>query len=101
MSDGSFAIKNIMASLVSYDISADHAELREILFMLGYKDRIPGKECEFIYFPDTTLYHASKTSLQVHRELEVMCRQLRIDLKRCVVTAWEDWAASCGEPSEN
>lgn len=68
--------------------------------MLGYRDRIQGKGCNLIYFPSTTLYHESKPPDQVLREMDVMCKQLQIDLIRCVVTTLEEWAAIRGEPSE-
>lgn len=90
-----------MASLICFEISSDPAELKRILSMLGYKDKIEGKDSHTIFFPATTLYHASKAPAQALREMEVMCTQLQLDLKRCKVTTLSEWTAICEEPSDS
>lgn len=46
-----------MSTIITYDIPTKHVEFKKLMLELGYKDRIPGKDCEVIYFPNTTLYH--------------------------------------------
>jgi len=88
-----------MAIIITYDIPSKHREFKEKMFGLGYKDRIPGiKNCETIYFPNTTLYHASKSAQTAREEAKTIAQVLGISLERCVSTIWSDWAAVCGEP---
>lgn len=88
-----------MAIIITYDIPSKHREFKEKMFELGYKDRIPGiKNCKTIYFPNTTLYHASKSAETAREEARTIVQVLDITLERCVSTIWNDWAAVCGEP---
>ena len=68
---------------------------------MGYKDQIPGTNCKIIYFPNTTLYHPSKSALIAREEARTICIRLKIELERCIATIWDDWAAACGEPFNN
>jgi len=87
-----------MASIVTYDIPEKHRELKKILFELGYKDQIPGEKCKIIFFPNTTLYHPSKTPEQLREDVQAVCKRLSIHLERCIATPWGPaWAAICGE----
>ncbi|MFP9114654.1 hypothetical protein ACLI1A_11985 [Flavobacterium sp. RHBU_3] len=88
-----------MAIIITYDIPSKHREFKEKMFELGYKDRIPGvKNCKTIYFPNTTLYHASKSAETARNDAQAITRALGISLERCVSTIWDDWSAVCGEP---
>jgi hypothetical protein len=90
-----------MPTLVTYDITSKHREVKETLKSdkYGYKDQIQGeKNCKIIYFPNTTLYHATKTPLQAREEVQAVCKALGVTLERCVATPWgPGWAAICGE----
>jgi hypothetical protein len=87
-----------MESIVTYDIPAKHRELKKAMFALGYKDQIPGiKNCKIIYFPNTVLYHASKTAEEAIDDVKATCKSLAVELERCVATKWDDWYAICGE----
>lgn len=87
-----------MASIVTYDIPSKHAELKKELFDLGYKDQIPGTNCKIIYFPNTTVYHETKTPLEARGDVKAICTKLKINLERCVATLWTGWSVICGEP---
>ncbi len=87
-----------MASIVTYDIPSKHAELKQELFDLGYQVQIPGTNCKVIYFPNTTVYHETKTPLEAREDLRSTCIKLKINLERSVATSWTGWAAFCGEP---
>lgn len=87
-----------MAVIITYDIPSKHREFKEKMFAKGYKDSIPNATCGTIYFPNTTLYHASKSASSAVEDAGSACRQLTISLTRCVSTVWDDWCAVCGEP---
>ncbi len=88
-----------MAIIITYDIPSKHREFKEMMFELGYKESISGtKNCETIYFPNTTLYHESKSARNAVNDAESVCKQLGISLTRCVSTEWNSWYAMCGEP---
>ncbi len=87
-----------MAIIITYDIPSKHREFKEKMFELGYKDSIQGTVCKTIYFPNTTLYHASKSAEAARNDAQAITRALGISLERCVSTIWDDWAAVCGEP---
>ncbi len=86
-----------MAVIVTYDVPSKHTELKTALKQLGYVDQIPGVTCKIIYFPNTTLFHKTKTSLQAREDVQSICTNLGVKLERCVATIWDDWAAICGE----
>lgn len=87
-----------MASIVTYDIPNKHKEVKAAMFKKGYKDQIPGTDnCTVIYFPNTTLYHATKTPSETRDEMRDVCKDLQVNLERCIATKWEGWAAICGE----
>jgi hypothetical protein len=86
-----------MASIVTYDVPEKHRDLKKALFALGYKDQIPGTTCEIIYFPNTTVYHSSKTPTEARDEVQAICKKIQINLERCIATTWSSWSAICGE----
>lgn len=87
-----------MAIIVTYDVPSKHKELKNALKQLGYKDQIQGNKCDVIYFPNTTLYHATKNASTAKSEVQSTCDSLEIKLERCVATTWDHWSAICGEP---
>ena len=87
-----------MAVIVTYDIDSKHTEFKQAMFKLGYKAQIPGTNCKIIYFPNTTLYHETKTALQAREDAQSIAKSLKIELERCIATVWDNWAAICGEP---
>lgn len=87
-----------MEIIVTYDIPSKHIEFKKKMFQLGYKDQIADSTCKVIYFPNTTLYHPTKNAVVARDEALNISKQLGINLERCVVTKWENWAAICGEP---
>ncbi len=88
-----------MAIVITYDINAKHVKFKKAMFQLGYKDKIPDTNCDIIYFPNTTLYHTSKTSETAREEARTVCKNLSIQLERCIATQWgPQWAVICGEP---
>ena len=87
-----------MPSIITYDVPSKHVELKEALFKLGYKDQISGTKCEVIYFPNTTLYHETKSPEQALKDVQANCKHLSVKLYRCVATQWgPKWVAICGE----
>lgn len=86
-----------MASIITYDVPAKHREFKKALFELGYKDQIAGTTCKVIYFPNTTLYHATKRAIEAKDDVKAICKKIGISLERCIATKWEDWSAICGE----
>lgn len=87
-----------MASIVTYDIPSKHADFKKSMFQLGYKDQIAGTNCSVIYFPNTTLYHSTKSAETARDEAQNVAKRLAVNLERCIATEWENWAAICGEP---
>lgn len=87
-----------MAVIITYDIPSKHVEFKKAMFQLGYKDQIPNNQCTTIYFPNTTLYHATKDAVAARDEAQRVCISLGVKLERCISTVWENWAALCGEP---
>lgn len=87
-----------MAIIITYDIPSKHREFKEKMFELGYVDSISNSDCGKVYFPNTTLYHASKTAANARDEARAITRSLGIKLVRCVSTQFgPNWAAVCGE----
>ena len=87
-----------MASIVTYDIPEKHREFKQAMFRLGYKEKIAGESCNVIFFPNTTLYHENKSPAQARDDVKAMCKNLDVELERCIATIWENWAVVCGEP---
>ncbi len=87
-----------MAIIVTYDIDSKHTEFKQAMFKMGYKAQIPGNTCKVIYFPNTTLYHATKTAKAARDEAQSVAKSLSIELERCIATEWTGWAVICGEP---
>lgn len=88
-----------MPIIITYDIPDKHVEFKNIMLQNNYKDRINGTKCEIISFPNTTLYHATKTTVDARNEAKQICRRLNITLIRCVTTPWGPKpAVVCGEP---
>lgn len=88
-----------MAIIITYDIPSKHVEFKNEMKKLGFKDQIPGSNCQIIYFPNTTLYHLSKEASEARDLAKEICLKLGIKLERCVSTQWgENWAVVCGEP---
>lgn len=86
-----------MAIIITYDVPSKHVELKTAMKKLGYVDQIPNDTCKTIYFPNTTLYHSSKTAAEARDEVKAACAKLGINLERCVATLWTSWAVICGE----
>ena len=88
-----------MEIIITYDISDKHTEFKNEMKLLGYKDKVRGiTNCEWIYLPNTTLYHPSKNPSTAREEARKICKNLKIELERCISTIWDNWAAICGEP---
>ena len=87
-----------MASIITYDIPSKHVDFKEMMYQLGYKDQIPGTNCKVIYFPNTTLYHATKNATTARDEAISAAKNLKVALERCIATEWVNWSAICGEP---
>lgn len=88
-----------MASIVTYDVPKEHVKLKKAMFELGYLEKISGTSCSIIYFPNTTLYHQSKTPEQAVEDVKQVSKKLGIELERCVATNWgPSYCAICGEP---
>lgn len=89
-----------MASIVTYDLTSKHSEVKNALKKLGYVDRIPGNKCKYIYFPNTTLHHSTKTPNQCKEDVQKICKSEGVSLERLVATKWDGWSALCGTPFE-
>ena len=90
-----------METIITYDISDKHTEFKNEMKLLGYQDKVRGtKNCEWIYFPNTTLFHPSKDPMIARDEAKRICENLKIKLERCFATIWnrDNWAAVCGNP---
>ncbi len=86
-----------MAVIVTYDVPSKHTELKDTLKEQGYLDQIPGNKYKVIYFPNTTLYHETKTTSEALRDVQSVCKDLEIKLERCVSTLLSNYIAICGE----
>jgi hypothetical protein len=87
-----------MASIITYDVPSEHSAIKTAMFNKGYQDQIPGTEnCKIIYFPNTCLYHRSKTPEEARADLKAVCKEHSVTIERCVATIWDNWAAVCGE----
>ncbi|MCS3556935.1 MULTISPECIES: hypothetical protein [unclassified Sphingobacterium] len=88
-----------MAIIITYDIPSKHPEFKEKMFLLGYKESIPNNNCGTLYFPNTTLYHATKTATSAKDDAQSIATQLGITLDRCISTQiGPDWNGVCGKP---
>ena len=91
-----------MPIIVTYDVPSRHVELKKLLFERGYTDKIThfhNGAYRDIYLPNTTVYHATKTSAQGREDLQTATTALQIKLERCVSTQWgPDWAVIFGVP---
>ena len=87
-----------MESIITYDISDKHTEFKNEMKKLGYQDKIKwdGND-SWIYLPNTTLYHPTKTPVEAKVDAKKIKNDLKIDLERCIATIWENWSAICGE----
>jgi hypothetical protein len=65
-----------MASIITYNVSEKHIELKNELLRMGYH---------------TTLYHALKTPEQASQDVQVVCQKLQIDLAQCMSTDCNRW----------
>jgi hypothetical protein len=86
-----------MASIVIYDVPEKHRELKQAMFKLGYNEKNSGENCKVIYFPNTTLFHETKSPAQARDDVKTVCKNLKIELERCIATIWDSWAVICGE----
>ncbi|WP_438947057.1 hypothetical protein [Sediminibacterium sp.] len=91
-----------MAIIATYDVPSKHVELKKALFAKGYTETIPHIDAnrlpKKIYLPNTTVYHASKTSQQAKADIQASCSALNIKMERFVSTVWQSWDAIWGEP---
>lgn len=87
-----------METIITYDISDKHTEFKNEMKELGYKDKIKGVNCEWIYLPNTTLYHPTKRPEEARDDALRIRKILNINLERCIATQWGSWAAICGSP---
>jgi len=88
-----------MPIILCYDVESKEPEFKKALLDMGYRDRIAGKKCKTIYFPNATVYHASKTPTQARTDSQAICSQLQVKLQRCISTHLDpgNFAAICGE----
>ena len=87
-----------MAIIITYDIPSRHTDLKQELFKLGYAERIINNG-RFIFLPNTTVYHSTKTAQQGKEDVQRVCIRLNIQLERCISTQFgPDWDAIWGEP---
>lgn len=88
-----------MESIITYDISDKHTEFKNGMKKLGYQDKIKGDgNCTWIYLPNTTLYHPTKTPVEARTDAKKVENDLKIVLERCITTIWGNWAVICGKP---
>lgn len=87
-----------MAIIVTYDIPSKHPEFKKAVFELGYSATTKDSENRTINLPNTTLYHATKTSGEALDDTRNLCARLGIRLERCVSILWSGWSAIFGEP---
>ena len=87
-----------METIITYDISAKHVEFKNEMKKLGYQDKIKDVRCIWIYLPNTTLFHPTKSAVEARTDANSIKNTLRIQLERCIATTWDSWAVICGEP---
>lgn len=88
-----------MVSVVTYDIPSKHVDFKKLMFQMGYKDQIVHTNSKIIYFPNTTLYHATKGAEEARDDAKNVADKLGVYLERCIATQWgPNWAAIYGEP---
>lgn len=87
-----------MAIIITYDIPSKHVEFKKVMFQLGYKDQVLDQHSKIIYFPNTALYHPTKTAIEARDDAQAVSKQLSVKLERCISTIWNSWAAIYGEP---
>lgn len=86
-----------METIITYDISDKHTEFKTEMKKLGYKDKIKGiKNCEWIFLPNTTLFHPAKELTESRDDAKMVCKNLNIELERFIATDCGSWAAICG-----
>lgn len=86
-----------MEIIITYDVPNKHNDVKTEMFNLGYKDKFSDGTA-YVYLPNTTLYHASKTPAIARDEMKAVCLRLNVKLERCISTSMGNWAAIYGEP---
>lgn len=86
-----------MATIITYDVPSRHVDLKNAMFALGYADKFVS-EGKYVYLPNTTLHHGSRTPVEAREELRTVCAKLGIKLERCIAVEMANWAAIFGEP---
>jgi len=90
-----------METIITYDISGKHSEFKNEMKKLGYQDKVTDLTCNWIYLPNTTLYHPNKTPVDARENARLICIQLNVSFERFFATIWNRsyWAALCGTSS--
>lgn len=71
--------------LISYDVSDKNPEVKAALIELGYAKTWKNQGNPKIYtLPNTTLWHASKTSDQGLLDMQRVCRNLGVVLEKAI-----------------
>jgi hypothetical protein len=86
-----------MLTICTYDIPQKHVLVKQELFSLGYSDKFVSQN-KYVYLPNTTVYHATKTTTQTRSDVQSACYKHGVNLERCIAVRSEDWAAIFGEP---
>lgn len=81
-----------MASIITYDIVNKHTEVKEAMYTLGYDNKF-WYDNKWVYLPNTTLYHPTKTPTTGRDELRQVCFRLSVTLEKCFATDINNWAA--------
>ena len=89
-----------MNTLITYDISDKHSEVKEGLLALGFNDfgiSDAGLKC---YLPNTTMVILAKNYnyILAKEELIKICKRLDVKLIRCFAFNFTEWTALQDEP---
>lgn len=71
--------------LLSYDVNKLHSLVKEALKKLGYLESFKNTNDPKIYqLPNTTMWHASKSSDQAMNDIKSVCRNVQVTLEKAV-----------------
>ncbi len=86
-----------MATIITYDVPSKHTDIKKAMFALGYTDKFVS-DGRYVYLPNTTVYHQTKSPVTARTELQTVCTRLNVHLERCIATDLTNWSAIYGEP---
>ena len=80
--------------LISYDVNRLHTDVKVNMEKMGYSNSFNyERETKTYYLPNTTLWHAKKSSDQAINDIKTVCRSLGVNLEKAVAVLASEFVA--------